>query len=730
LNGNLLRATTDATPYANVLATYQTEFADFASIAAIGTGGAIDHFVVRSKDGAIYEYGAGPGSKASYADPNSNPTVVLTSKWKLSKATDRDGNNYIIEYSAGTVGSSGVAVPDKIKFVPTYQGSTSYKHEIQFVYVADTLAGTEADNSGGILTIDNTLLTDIVIKSDGITKRRYHLSYLAAPTTAVNRISEVTECSDDALTTCLQHTVPSYADAQVVSTAAVTIASGQSSVISSGDFNGDSRTDIVYVSADANSNPTYYAVFGGASGFGSPQQIGFLSGSTHQPIIGDVLGRGASDILRPANGTWYRYYWNGATFVSSPISGLAPAPANAKLITLADVNADGLPDFVVTTEDSTGTHDFLTVTTQLNGRANGTGGIFASAIVSATWAAPCLYIGDYENYYYSCGNSIVAFNYQSVGGWKDIDYNGDGRADLYFSGNYPYMFAYVSNGTSFVSDPNTVLKNGAEQAFLADLNDDKCTDISYVGGSLGLATQYSTCGGPANPSAYVLGGPTPGITLDWDGDTRPDVVGAINENGLALHMASGAQVYLPLNPTAAARIFFIADLDGDGRDDLGVSDDSGIRYFAHAGAISGPPNYLTSVTDGYGVATSISYRMLRQGNYSPGVAQVLPERLLVTPMAVVDVVTARDGAFRQSLSRIAALMRHSSKPTIKRHSRSQAWHTNKTSCNMMAQRLFRAQLRRSLRSLLAVLLPPSVYSLTPGIQPLRFMKSVAPRMGN
>lgn len=631
LDGKRLRLSTGT--YGASGSTYRTEVADFSLITASGsTGTGPASFTVQAKNGWIYEYGNTADSSVTPTYPAT--TVATPYQWLLHKVRDRAGNNYVITYGVGASGSTGVAVPTFIAFTPSSLGSGSYNYTVNFAYSADNANGTENAYIAGTLTTNTNLLNSITVKSGLTTVRKYNVGYQLASVSGRYRLQTITECADDAGTNCLNPTTVTYSDgAAGLAGTASTATTGNYMVLGAKDYNGDHRADILYADGTA-----LKVLFATSSGFAAPVTVvsgGTVAGALAQS--GDVAGIGRSDIVVPVSSVWWRYSYNGSSFVGAS-TGYA-VQTNNNQAALLDVNGDGRLDLVeaVATTPSSATRA-LTVYSRLNTTSGATFS-FSSTLTnsySSTKSCPAATMSNC-----TLGLSLQTALRTSVG---QYDFNGDRRSDIVRTWSY-----YSNVSGDMMSEVLTLLSGGSTfsagttinfEYFTAgaDVNNDACTDLV-----MDFATRVSACNG--STASWISTGTSTLGSLDWDGDGRTDLL--LNNGGyLSVQLATGGS---PITTSIPATSFFIGDFDGDGQADFGAWDTSGIYYRYHnfAGSIPGaaPTDFATSFVDGYGISNAITYASTALSNYSLGsVPSGVGEALISTPRHVVGQVVASDGA--------------------------------------------------------------------------------------
>ena len=560
-------------------------------------------------------------------------TVPTPYQWLLHKARDRAGNNYVVTYGAGATGSTGVAVPLSIAYTPASAGSGSYNYTVNFTYTADNSNGTEIAYVAGYQTTNTNLLTAITVKSGATTVRKYNLSYQTASVTSRNRLQAVTECADDAGTNCLSPTTMTYSDgAAGLATTATTAVTGNYTVLGAQDYNGDRRADILY--SDAGSLKVAFAT---SSGFAAPLTVASDAGLAGAlALSADVAGIGQSDILVPVNSVWWRYTYNGSSFVSSSTG--YTVQTNINQAALLDIDGDGRPDLVEVVRTTPTNSMALTVYSRLNTTTGTTFSLSSTLTNSYSVTESCN-----SNFRSTCslGISLASALRTPV---RIYDFNGDRRSDLVLTWSYFDLInsEFISEVDTLVSSGSTfsvgTTVNGAYFATAADANSDGCTDLVMDYGSM-----VSACNGQS--ASWITTGSAALGSLDWDSDGRTDLL-LNNGSYLSVQLATGGTAITTNIPNTN---FFVGDFDGDGQPDLGAWDTTGIYYRNHnyAGAIPGanPADFATAFVDGFGVTATVTYASTALSNYTAGSPPTgTGEALIDVPQAVVGQTVTSDGA--------------------------------------------------------------------------------------
>ena len=375
------------------------------------------------------------------------------------------------------------------------------------------------------------------------------------------------------------------------------------------DFDGDGKSDILWISADIHGRSTgqrYLWFSNGDGSFNVETSFGGVTGSyvDYTPHMADFDGDGKSDILWISadihgRSTGQRYLWfsngDGSFNVETSFGGVTGSYIDY-VPRMADFNGDGKSDV-------------LWFAANAHGKATGPKYIWFSD-------------GD--------GSFSVVSNFGGVtGSYVDYvprvaDFNGDGKSDLYWFSADAYgratgeRYLWLGKGdSSFSVYYNVAGQSGTYDDYLprmADFNGDGKTDVLWF-----AANAHGKATGPK----YI-----------WfsNGDGSFDVTSSFGG-------VTGSYVdYVPR----------VADFSGGGESDiLWFSADAygrgtGERYIWFAGNV--PPDLFSSVDDGFGAKVQLSYKPLTDSSvYTKGSGATYPEIDLQVPSYVVSRAEVRDG---------------------------------------------------------------------------------------
>ena len=345
--------------------------------------------------------------------------------------------------------------------------------------------------------------------------------------------------------------------------------------IATGDFNGDGIPDLVVTKGDGTATIFLGDGHGGFQASSSFSACPTLSAA--QVVTADVNGDGNADLAISCNDDDIPYQvrlFQGkgdGTFVLAVLA-LLGSPFGG--ITAADIDSDGIPEFIISTPDQVvaanldgnvdsiyqGSHQGPVEAGDFNGDGN-------VDFLATTGGQPIILLGDGH------GNFQVSNPTQSIDRALVGDFNGDGLDDFAFSylnSDIKLQLA-LSNGdgtffNGFSLPPTSVV--GFNQA-AADFNGDGILDILTCFGAIPLGVLYGRDDATFVDSGTALGIHTSlsPVIADFDGDGSPDVaildeaIGAVsillNKNSFQLtstvlsespaHVVAGQ----PLNLSAA-----------------------------------------------------------------------------------------------------------------------------------------------------------------------------------
>jgi VCBS repeat protein/centrosomal CEP192-like protein len=382
--------------------------------------------------------------------------------------------------------------------------------------------------------------------------------------------------------------------------------------LATADLNGDGKLDLIVPDV---SNSTVAVLYGNGNGT-FQNAVGIATPYTSTGVaIGDFNKDGKPDIVAAASSGCCP--WSGGITVllnnsngtfQSPVLYADPSGVDNGLVAVADLNADGKLDVVVSSEGGSNVAVFL-------GNGDGT---FQPATAYPVPLASAIALGDLSG---AKKPDIVATSYADGTVWVLLnkgtgifqtssvysadssamamvngmaialaDFNGDKKPD-FVAGNPAGQFVTVGlgNGDGTFRDSPHYNESGvwAKGIAVADFNRDGNLDLVEAGGGTGvglslmLGTSHGVFKAPTFIDLWVWGnGPVTFVrALDVNGDGKPDIV-CENSKGVVVLLGLGTgkfkvPVTYPASPTSYPVLSFMADLNGDGKLDIVTSNQDG-----------------------------------------------------------------------------------------------------------------------------------------------------------
>jgi hypothetical protein len=412
-------------------------------------------------------------------------------------------------------------------------------------------------------------------------------------------------------------------------------------MIKAADLNGDGRLDAVFVSPQGNLAPTVLLNTGNVGGV--PQ----FTVTTYTPVysglrsvtVGDLNGDGKPDfIVGNAYGNLYVYLNNGdGTFTAGQATNLEPnVGGSTGAGVIADLNGDGKPDYLVSSNQSSATNIFY---------GNGDG----------TLQPPLVYPG----------NGL----FPAVG-----DLNGDGKPDFAeVDYNTGMLIVYLNNGNGTFSGPaqtatglinpaslvlTDISGDGKLDAVVSDFGSFGVNGVAvYLGngdGTFGAANSYTVNRRPLNVAVR-----------DFNGDGKLDIAtvgyedntyGVLLNNSVTadttppnVTVVPGDQVVEATGPSGAVVTFSAHATDpDDAAGPVTCTRPSGSTFGF------GTTNVVCSSTDTHNNTGSTSFNVLVRDTTAPAITAVTPSQTSLWPpnkkmvpisvaVATTDAVTVSPG---------------------------------------------------------------------------------------
>jgi RHS repeat-associated protein len=590
--------------------TEQNSFRRVISNGQAGTGPA--SFTVKTKSGLTFEYG---GTDDSRIEAQGKTSVLF---WAVNRISDTRGNYFTVTYTE----EYGEYRPERIDYTANDAASLELYASIELAYEARPDA-TPQFISGSLLKTTWRLSSVRAYEGEDL-YREYLLAYEVSAATGASRLASVTECGSDG--SCFAPTTfawQSWADSDFnFNGPGSGNWPGHSGGISNnflGDYNGDGKTDIMGYTG---SGGLWHVVLSNGSGFDfGPGFWSGHAGGSNNNFLGDFNGDGKTDIMGHASaGNWNVSLSSGSGF-QAPGSGVWSGHSGGTTNNfLGDFNGDGRTDI-------------MSRLSQGNWHVSLSSGSGFEAPSSGPW-------GGHGG---TTSNNFLG------------DFNGDGLTDIMGrTGVGGLWHVTLSNGTSFggAGSGNWSGHSGTtSNNFLGDFNGDGKTDIMGYTGSGGLwhvalsdGTNFNAPGSGTFWQGHDRGSAS-NFLGDYNGDGKTDIAG-YKANGIwtvCLSTGSNFACREWAGHPAGTNNNFLGDFDGDGKtDSMRYGPSSGSWHVTLSGGLY--PDLLTGVTDGHGVATSVTYASITDPDvYTKGTAAVYPEQDFQGPLYVVASYTTSDG---------------------------------------------------------------------------------------
>ncbi|MDR2213566.1 MAG: FG-GAP-like repeat-containing protein [Pseudomonadales bacterium] len=647
LNGERLVAITGT--YGANNTEYRTELESFTRVISYGTAGTGPQwFKVWTKSGEILEFGNTTDSRLMrYA---ASTTTVRA--WFANKISDAAGNYMSVSYQNSAL--DGEVRPLRVDYTG-HEGTPTLApyNSVRFEYIArsDTFSHYQA---AGEVSRSTQLLSKVKTFAGSTQINEYQLTYLPGSSVRPSRLQSVKLCAETA-TNCLPAVTtfgwPAVNDPITFTTNSSRPATLHPSGQTVADFNGDGLPDFMpTVLWGGSTNPEYNPYWLSTSPdnwqlvtktvahqvpplFMQPDVILSEYWMDLHPL--DFNADGYTDVLINDTSTYTdiytsQTYTNGPYRVSSSVNdkngnlniakpGFAGAHNNA--LPFGDLNGDGRDDQVVLRPSPNGATVYI---------GNGDGSFIDGGTIPDVFAnTSVIMLGDFDGngcmdgmaqgavnrIQYTCNPAQATANITNWAsqGYKLIlgDYNGDGMTDALAVHNTNNTRLLLATGNGFLDSGYAGPTGWAKyQVNAGDFNGDGRMDLALIAAS--------TIGGGYGP-------------------TTPHQIYLSTGAGF-LSSASIA------NPTGN-NVATVDDFNGDGVADLWIykptaTSNKNVEYIT-----TYQPMLITSISDGLGSLTTISYNRLNANPtfYVKGTTAAYPEMELTGPQRLVAQVQFPNG---------------------------------------------------------------------------------------
>jgi RHS repeat-associated protein len=620
---------------------YRTENDVFTRVTCTADGDGPSQFFAETKAGLNCQYGY-DGDGEQTIDGYSQ---VLT--WYMNKAADVYGNQ--INY--GYLKNNGSVYPGEITYGPN---AVTFYYKIRDDKTTRYLKGSKIEQ--------NLLLDKIEVKYNSTVVKKYEFKY-NYPTSNYTRYSVLNEVIEYGIgSSRLNSTVFTYQTPDVVSFTQTEYNVTHNyitykSKLYQGDFNGDGKTDFLCL-PDESKGATWtgYKIY-----FGDGDDnftFGFENtGYNFEPLddirILDLNGDGKDDVLyeKVTSGTSYFIYipCTGSSF-ENPVqlcdqtngsevgfSGKKRRKINKQEndneISGTDYDGDGINDvFINSTNGNWKIYSFGDADGQLNSsiilRSSGTISTLSGQVLSDDFngdgKADIWSFDDNGVKIYTYTGLALSQIYSDTIPTKNHlfslgDFNGDGKTDMFIYGyttsDWSQWQVRLSNGTGFetryISQKKSNLKN--DYIRMGDFNGDGCTDLMVMATNDAWSGHYYYISKNQGADFYS-------------------------------HFYSGAQ--------SSTHNYFVADFNGDGRDDYLCTDGVSPWWSGYMIYKSGTKNkpLMEKVGNGFNQLLSINFKTLSQygAPYTKGTGANFPVFDFQGALPVVSSVSFDNGRGSQN----------------------------------------------------------------------------------
>lgn len=594
--------------YGKGYAEYRLLLQPGTQIVALGPEGSLDGsdesdsaaFQVKTADGKILTYGEQQTSRLSrHLDMDRcSPLVRLTQgcnqwyrqnitrtyQWMLSRIEDRKGNRidlvYVNDDDHGDIRLSRVEYNDGL-------------HHIDFQWESRDDV-TEAYFAGGLVTMKHRL-KQVTTYANRTALRRLGLVYQSNQ--PVSRLQRITSCSGTNKD-CLQPTAFTWTNGEKGYDAPQDLMAGniwkEGNSPRVADFNQDGFDDVLSAHGS-----NWHIAYGGTLGLGNWHNSRFpLTGNWHYSVLIDYNGDGRPDILWPFNGQWRVAIKNEDGHGFSTRQTTIPAHGYKHRPRVIDLNGDGRSDLVYLRDD--------VWRYRLMKASGGLGNEISTGA----------HIGEHKDDEHRL-NVLV------------MDFDGDGLQDLLVPKD-PYYYAYLANGEGkfdviqtslrlpgFKTSPQVLDINGdgLQDIVIRDSGNGGMDTLSYVLNKGAAFTERRkvvlTDGTPLQVDQKEWNSLTHSVDFDLDGRSdiwHKDKVIHFKGNRV---IAERSNRYWHGKLQKDDQYALTLDVNGDFMDDMVLFNRSGSsKLYVHGGV---RPDYLKTVTNGFGLKTTFVYSDL-QGN--------------------------------------------------------------------------------------------------------------------
>ncbi len=613
-------------------------------------------WVVHKADGEKYYYGTNPASQIEFPRDFWSSNAVY--KWLLDKIEDANGNTITITYTNDYI-NNGERYLEQISYAPS--GSR-----------IDFITESRTQSSNDTYPVFNNykefnyaeLLKEIRVYGSGAQAYKYLFNYEEGHY-GRSMLTNVKEYGSDFVNTVFPETrfeyepgVPfSFEPTKISNNISIRNVNGRTHF---GDVNGDGFTDMLKIE-DFNA----YIYLGNNSGnFGSPivTPLGIFTmiGYTH---LSDVNGDGRSDLIinRYYMGSSMRVYLASSTQEGTfNYSGANERIySSASGIKMVDANGDGLPDLVelngsgfgsidVHISDGSGDFELTIITTTVDEGGFSSNNSFMSDCNGDGLADVIIFSGAQATVYLANGNgtygvenagscNIGNINTPCNAGVETTldaiplaglvhfaDVNGDSFSDIVFAPLYIFVPDHERKTLTYFSDGKGGFVKAAEEAFTTEIYAQKgYMAVDDINGD-GLADLVKKGRNYPYPIHYYIG----------------------NGNGGYTHTGSFSAI--------DDGFLYLTDVNGDKLADVLTIEKNAYTVGAHLAKTMSPsqipPDLLVNIDNGYGVSSTINYKLSNRYPLAQKPSGSYPNTHLPFITKFVNSIVVNDGIGNTSIT--------------------------------------------------------------------------------
>ncbi len=586
---------------------YRTETNVYSKIISTGTSDNPSMFIVYSKDGIIHEY---TSAKTMFGSSGNNLY------WLETKVSDTKGNYYTITYG-GDAGTNEF-YPTQIDYTGNASAALSPYASVRFSYQS---ASVRTSYISGEKVCRSRVISSISCYYGNNLVRKYSVSY-----SSVNGnyyVSKISETAGNEKKNPTSFTWNNNGSISVLCAISSTDSSFKNKYIVTGDFNGDGKTDFLARANNNTKNYDYNIYVSNGNSFKSPVSGQFVIPQNAKPNYknicqvqsGDFNGDGYDDlVVERANSPFYAidlyltHIDDNATVSIDYEKTIVLSISFNHDIMVMDNNCDGVADLFLRNSNEGSTSYYVLMSQSSENGVIPLSQQFNGDISNDTWemlyptilldldgdgTKEVLNIHESNN---SCLYSILPTGELKRETWLSLkgtdyfctgDFNGDGKSDILTMGstsnenaNWEVNFSTgVYSGTTGLFQAYTLSKLFSakdKQVYVVDINGDGYDDL------------------------YVT-------DKNGDNNKKPINIFINKGDGKAFITYTGAEVY-----GSNKRRFTFGDFNGDGKTDFICNPkitDSTPGYDLYV-VNNSDNNLLSSITDGLGNITNVSYTRL------------------------------------------------------------------------------------------------------------------------